>query len=103
MSPEWHLRSGGRGRIGIRALLASLALFSVFAARNALPHFPAAPGVHSTVSADSHRDQRPRFDNSRLQWSAPAESFLPMPPAAESAHITSAPQLFSTLQTKGFH
>jgi hypothetical protein len=102
MSPERCFRSS-RGQIGVRALLASLALFSVLAARNVPPHFPRAPGAHSTVNADSHRDQRPRFDNSGLQRSAPAESFLSVPPAAESAHVTPVPQLSCTLQTKGFH
>ena len=103
MSPARCFRAGSRGTTGIRALLALLALFSVLTARNVLPHFPGTPGAHSTVNADSHRDQRPRFDNSGMQWSAPAESFLSMPTAAESAHVTPAPQLFCTLQTKGFH
>ncbi len=103
MSPARCFRSGSRGTTEIQALLALLALFSVLAARNVQPHFPGAPGTHSTVNSDSHRDQRPRFDNSGPQWSAPAESFFPMPPAAESAHVTPVPQLFCTLQTKGLH
>ena len=100
---ERHFRSGSHGTIWMRAVVASAMLFAVLAARNVPPHFPKAPGVRSAVSDNSHHDQRPRFDNSGSKWSAPADSFLPDPPAAESAHLAPTPQLFSTLQTKGFH
>lgn len=84
-------------------MLASVALLAVLAARNVLPQFPKAPGDHSALSADSHHDQRPRFDHTGSQWSVPSDGFLSVPPTAESAHLTLAPQLFSALQTKGFH
>jgi hypothetical protein len=103
MSPARHFRTSGRGTIWIRTLLASAAIFSVLAARNVPPHFPATPGVHSAIGTVSHHDQRPRFDNSNSQWSTPADSFLPVPPVAESAHLAPPLQLFSTLQAKGLH
>jgi len=103
MSLERHFRSGNHGTMWIRAVLACAALFALLAARNVPPDFPRAPCVHSTVGTASHHDQRPRFDNSGLKWSAPAASFLPTPPVAESAHLAPTPQPFSTLQTKGFH
>jgi len=103
MSLGQHFRSGRSGTIWMRVALASIALFAVLVTRNVPPDFPKAPAVHSAISASSHHDQRPRFDNSGSQWSTPATSFRPTPPTAESAHLTPTPQLFSTLQTKGFH
>lgn len=92
-----------RGTLMIRAVLVSVALFAIFAAREVPPDFPHAIHRASTISADTHHDQRPRFDNSGTQWSAPAAVFVPYPPSAESAHLTSGLQLSSPLQTKGFH
>ena len=103
MSREPHFRGSSHGTIRIRALLASAALFAILAARDVPPHFPQAQGVHSTISTNSPHDQRPRFDNGGLDWSAPADSFLPVPPTAESSRVTPTPPLLSTLQTKGFH
>lgn len=91
-----------RETVWMRALFACTALIGVLAARNVLPQFPHPLNTHS-VSSDSHLDQRPRFDNSGSKWSAPTDCFLPTPPVAESHHLAPAPQLFSTLQTKGFH
>ncbi len=101
MSLQRHIRNGSHGAIWIRIALASFALFAVLAAGNVAPDFSKAPSVHSTVSADSHHDQRPRFDDSGSKWKAPADTFQLLPPTAETAHLTPAPQLFSTLQTKG--
>jgi len=98
-----YFRSDRQRTIRIRAAVAFAALLAVVGARNVLPDFEKAPGVHSAISADSHHDQRPRFDHTGSQWSAPADRFLPTPPVAESPHLTPAPQLFSTLQAKGFH
>ena len=103
MSLDWHFPSGSYRTVWIRAALASVALFAVLAARNVPPHFPSASRVHSAANVDSHHDQRPRFDNSGSKWSAPVDSFQPVPPTPESARLTPAPRLFSTLQTKGFH
>jgi hypothetical protein len=87
----------------MRAVLASMALLAVLAARNVPPEFPKAPSLQSAVGANLHHDQRPRFDNSGLKWSAPVASFLQAPPAIESAHLASTPLPCSRLQTKGFH
>ncbi len=103
MSLDRHFPSGSFRTICIRAALASIALLAVLAARNVPPHFPSVSCAHSAARADSHHDQRPRFENSGSKWRAPVDSFRPAPPATESAHLTPAPQLFSTLQTKGFH
>lgn len=100
---EPRFRHSIRGTIWIRTALAFAALFAILAARSASPHLPGMPGDHSTVSADSAHDQRPRFDSSNAGWSAPTESFLLFPPTAESTHLAATSQLFSTIQTKGFH
>jgi hypothetical protein len=103
MSLERHLRSGSNRTMWTRAVLASAALFALLAARNVPPDFTKAPCVQSTVAAALHHDQRPRFDNGGLKWSAAPATFVLAPPIAESAHLAPAPRLFSTLQTKGFH
>jgi hypothetical protein len=92
-----------RGTVMIRAVLASVALVAIFAAREVATDFPRATDLASAISADAHHDQRPRFDNSGSQWSAPAAIFVPFPPSAESTPLTLAAQFPSTLQTKGFH
>ncbi|MGA7171810.1 MAG: hypothetical protein WCA99_06510 [Candidatus Sulfotelmatobacter sp.] len=83
-------------------MLASVVVAAIFAARGAPAQFRAADTGHS-ISADSHHDQRPRFDNSSSGWSTPVESFLVFPPSAGPAQLIPAPALFSTLQTEGFH
>jgi len=103
MSLERHIRSGRHDGILIQAGLACVAVIAVLAARNAPYDFSKAPYIHSAISADSHYDKRPRFDDSRSKWIAPADSFQFIPPSAESVHLTQTPQPFSTLQTKGFH
>jgi hypothetical protein len=103
MSLDRHSPSGSYGTIWIRAVLASIALFAVLAARNVPPHLPSASRVHSAANVDSHHDQRPRFDSSGSKWSAPVDSFRPVAPTPEPAHLTPTPRLFSTLQAKGFH
>jgi hypothetical protein len=103
MSLQRHIRNGSHGAIWIRTALASVALFAVLAARNVAPDFSTASCVPSTVSDDSHHDQRPRFDDSGSKWNAPAGTFQLLPPTGETAHLTPTPQLFSTLQIKGFH
>jgi len=103
MSLERHFRSGSQLRIWIRPLLASVVLIATLAARNVAPHFPQAPGLHFTISADSHHDQRPRFVHSSSEWGVPDKNSLRVPPADKSAHLTPAPQPFFTPQTKGVH
>ncbi len=103
MSRGRHIWSGSHGTVWLRTVLASLALFAVLAARNVAPDFSKALCVHSTVSDHSHHDQRPRFDDSGSKWNAPAGTFQLLPSTGETAHLTPTPQLFSTLQIKGFH
>ena len=103
MSLERHFRSGSQLRIWIRPLLASVVLIATLAARNVAPHFPQAPGLHFTISADSHHDQRPRFVHSSSEWGVPDKNSLRVPPADKSAHLTPAPQPFFTPQTKDVH
>ena len=103
MSLGRHIWSGSHGTTWLRTVLASLALFTVLAARNVAPDFSKAPSVHSAVSDDSHHDQRPRFDDSGSKWNAPAGTFQLVPPTDKSAHLAPTSQLFSALQTKGFH
>src|ERR1019366_7717810 len=76
MSLERHFRSGSQLRIWIRAVLASVVLIATLAARNVATHFPQAQGLHFTISADTHDDQRPRFDSSGSEWSAPGNDSL---------------------------
>jgi hypothetical protein len=104
MSLNGHPRNCGRKAIWAQAFLAFAALFALLVIRNAPPHFPNPPSLHhSSFNSVSTHDQRPRFDSGGLQWSAPVSHFLPFPPAAESAHLTPIPQLWSVLQSKGFH
>ncbi len=103
MSLARHFRGSNQGVVLIRAVLASVALFAIFAARDVPQDFPQAPDLQSRINADSHHDQIPRFDNTGSQWNAPGATFILFPPSAESAHLTRVPQLPSTLQTKGFH
>jgi hypothetical protein len=84
--------------------LAFAALFALLAIRSAPPDFPKPTSIrHSLFSAVSSHSERPRFDASGLQWSAPVDHFLPFPPVAGSAHLAPFPQLWSALQSKGFH
>ena len=103
MSLERHIRSGSHGRIWIQAGLACVALFAVLAARNVPPDFFKSPCIHSSISAASHHDQRPRFVHSSSEWGVPDNNSLRVPPADKSAHLTPAPQPFFTPQTKGLH
>jgi hypothetical protein len=98
-----HSRSSGRTSIWARAVLASVALLAVLAARSVPPNFPEGSSFQSKVSATSHHDQRPRFDHSGSKWSAPADSFLLVPPATESPRLAPTPRLSFTLQSRGFH
>ena len=101
MSLNGHPRSRSRDT---RAILACAALLSLLAIRTAPPDFPKPSSVqHSSIKTVSSQDQRPHFDSEGLQWSAPVGDFLPFPPAAESAHLIPTSQLWSSLQTKGFH
>jgi hypothetical protein len=104
MSSNGHPRDHVRGVIWSQALFAFAALFALLVIRNIPPDFPNPPSLHhSSVTDVSNYGHRPHFDSDGLQWSAPVSHFLPIPPAAESAHLTPAPQLWSALQTKGFH
>ena len=103
MSLLQYCRSGSRGAICIRVTLVFGALLAVLGARNVPPEFSNAPGVHSAVSADSHHDQRPRFDHGSVQWSVSADSFRVVPPAGASTPLTATQQLFLGFHSKGFH
>jgi hypothetical protein len=96
-------RSRTYTRACTQAVLISVVLSGVLVARNIPPNFPTRPAAHSAFSATSHHDQRPRFNHDGFQWNSPVDAFLPTPPAAESAELAPASQLFSILQTKGFH
>jgi hypothetical protein len=85
-----------------RAALGALVLFAIFAARGVPPDFSRALNSHPTLEANSHHDQRPRFDDSAYQWSAPPASFQIRLPDAELAGLIVEPEVFSTIQTKGF-
>jgi hypothetical protein len=86
-----------------RAVLAAVVLFAIFAARGIPPDFSQALNPHPTIAANSHHDQRPRFDDSAYQWSAPPVTFQLTLPNAELAGLIREPEVFSTIQTKGFH
>ena len=103
MSPNWRPRNRRPEAICTPAFLAFAALFALLAIRTAPPDFPRTSLHHSSFNAVSSHDERPRFDSSGLQWSAPVGHFLPFPPAADYAHLTPSPQLWSALQSKGFH
>jgi hypothetical protein len=85
------------------AHVASLMLSAILVARNTPPSFPLSPWSNSSVQANRHHDQRPRFEHNRAQWSTPEHSFLPVPPAIESAPVAPTLRLAFTLQTMGLH
>ena len=91
-----------RARVGIRPLLACTAFLTLIVARNALPHFPKAPSAQCAARAVFHHDQKPKFDHHGPQWGVPRAAFLPGQAAPESPQVALIPQLFSTLQSKGF-
>lgn len=110
MSLAWHPRRGRLRATRVYAVIGLAALFGLLVARDIPPEFPkAAPPQHSATSAVSFisavlsHDQRPRFDCSGLQWSAPINAFLPFPPAETSSHLTSPSQIFPGLHVKGLH
>jgi hypothetical protein len=104
MSPKWRPRNRSREAIWTQAFLACAALFALLVIRTAPPDFPRPPSLHqSSVDSVSSHNERPRFDWGGSQWSAPVSHFLPFPPVAYSAHSTPVPQLWSVLQSKGFH
>jgi hypothetical protein len=103
MSLPGDFRNRSRWTAFGRVLLASLVLFAIFAARGVAPDFTRALNSHSLVVADSHHDQRPRFDDSGYRWSEPAAAFELLVPTAKLAGLILAPKVFSPIQTKGFH
>ncbi len=102
MSQERHFRRHSHALM-FRAGLASVVLFALLNARDIPSHFQTTSKTHSTLTSDSQHDQRPRFDHYTLDWNVAAPTILPFPMFDKSAHLTPAPQLFSILQTKGFH
>jgi len=103
MSLKRNSRIRSRAASWMRAIPALTALLALVVARNVPPHFTRVASQHSAISAIAKHDQRPRFDTATSHWSAPVARFLPFAPTTESAHTAPAPQLSSTLQTKGFH
>lgn len=98
-----YFRSRSSRTISVQAVLVSLALLAVLAARNVAPDFSQSPSDHSAISAKSQQHQRSRFDDNGLKWNAPADRFELLPPVAESAHLPPAPPPFSTLQIQSYH
>jgi len=87
---------------GVRVALACTALVAVLAARSVAPHFTFALD-HSSISADSHHDQRPRFVDSGAKWIAPSEVHLLFPASVELVLAAPSRPFYSTLYSTGFH
>jgi len=104
MSLKRYSRIRNRAAGWMRVIPALAALLALVVARNVPPQFTrVASPQHSAISAIARHQQRPRFDSATSHWSGPVARFLPFAPTTESAHTAPAPQLSSTLQTKGFH
>jgi hypothetical protein len=110
MSFLWHPRHARPKEARVYVVIGIAALFALLVARSNPPEFSKiAPLQHSAmsnvslVSAVSNHDQRPRFDCSGLQWSAPVSALLPFPPSEISSHLTSPSQIFPALHIKGTH
>ncbi len=101
MSLGRHVRRDGRKAVWVQAILASIVLISVFAARGAPTHFADATSDRS-ISAESHHDQRPRFDHAGSGWSAPVAAVLLFPPSVGPSHLAPVGLPVPTLPTKGF-
>ncbi|MFY9905705.1 MAG: hypothetical protein WAK62_11195 [Terriglobales bacterium] len=102
MTSDRQLQRKGHRTTWIRLALACTALVAVLAARSVAPRFAPALGDHSSISADSHHDQRPRFVDSGAKWIAPAEIHLLFPTSADFVLLAPAPRLYSTLHSTGF-
>jgi hypothetical protein len=102
MSQGRHFRRCSHALM-FRAGLAFVMLFALLNARDFPSHFQTTSKAYSTLSSDSEHDQRPRFDHFILDWNTPAPTVLPFPAFDIAARLTPSPQLFSTLQPKGFH
>lgn len=90
-----------------RALLVCAAASALFLARNSAPKFSDASSVHA-VEAGSHHDQRPRFENRRLDTTGlpccPANDMLVVSPPAEThGHLTLATTSLFSFPDKGAH
>jgi hypothetical protein len=90
-------------RVCARALVICLISSAVLVARNVPVHFPATASSHSSLSAVSHHDQRPRFDHMGSQWSSPGEAFLFVPPAEHSSVLRLTSVIVPSFLVKGFH
>jgi hypothetical protein len=87
----------------IRVALACAALIAVLAARSVAPRFPAVLGDGSSISADSHHDQRPRFIDSGAKWIRPGGIHLLFATGTEFVLLNPAAPLYSALDRAGFH
>ncbi len=102
MRLDWHARNERSRAFWIHGMLAFAALFAFLVSRYAPPRFLATPSLHhSSVSAVSDHNSRPRFEFNGSQWSAPVGGFLPLPPRAVSVPVTAFSLLFPSFQTKG--
>jgi|SRR5579872_981272 hypothetical protein len=102
MFEEWHQRSKNRS-ISKRFTVGIVAVLALLAARNVPPVFHHLNSHSCSIRAVSSHDQRPHFDFNGLQWSAPVRAFLPLPAVATASEVATSSQLFSSIQTKGFH
>jgi hypothetical protein len=95
MFDAWHWRFK-------QLTFVTVAILALLAARNVPPVFHHINPDSFSVRAVASHDQRPHFDLNGFQWSAPVSASLLLPPMAIASHRASSPQLFSTLQAKGF-
>jgi len=102
MPSDRQFRRKGYRRTWIRVALACTALVAVLAARSVAPHFTFALDG-SSIGADSHHDQRPRFVDSGAKWIAPAEVHLLFPTSAELVLATPSRPFYSIPYGAGFH
>lgn len=102
MSPQRHFRHEFCETVFVRTILASFLLLGLVAARGIPAQFVAVAADHS-ISADSHHEQRPRFDGSTWQWTPPAARFVLLPPVAKPFTPATVNDISWTLPSKGFH
>jgi hypothetical protein len=102
MSFGWHFESSHRGPVWTRALLTSVALIALLAARGTPPSFAnLLKTFHDQARTLTHHDQRPRFDRDGQDWSEVPNNVqhIPLVVAMERASATS--REFFTLLDKG--
>jgi hypothetical protein len=102
MNIPGDFRNGTQRITWIHVLVLLTAGSALLLARNTAPNFPNTSSIHA-VSASTKHDQRPRFDNSSVQYCPPSATFVLSLPTEAKAHVSFATALLVSFHSKGAH